>query len=217
MPSRTERRRIAFGTRSAHKLREVREILGVRSEFDLLGLDDLDVAATPDEDAIEAFDSFHRNAVAKARFYARRTGLTTLADDSGLVVDALGGAPGVHSKRFSGRADLSGADLDRANNALLLERLADVPPDRRSARFVCCAALALPDGPVLFSVIGTCIGRIADAPRGGAGFGYDPLFLLPDLGVTFAELSPDEKNRRSHRARAFRAVAAHLDGIPHPG
>lgn len=213
MPSRTERLRIAVGTRSAHKLAEIRGILGVQADIEIVGLDELGIPATPEEDAVEAFDSFVENARAKAAFYAARTGLPTLADDSGLAVDALGGAPGVRSKRFSGRADLSGAALDRANIELLLSRLADVPAERRGAHFVCVAALALPDGRSL-ATIGTVAGRIAPEPRGTGGFGYDPLFLLPDLGVTFAELPPEEKNRRSHRARAFRALAAHLGGLP---
>lgn len=216
MPSRTDRLRIAVGTRSAHKLAEIRSILGARGDIEIVGLDELGIAATPEEDAVEVFDSFVENARAKAAFYAARTGLPTLADDSGLAVDALGGAPGVRSKRFSGRTDLSGAALDRANIELLLGRLADVPDERRGAHFVCVAALALPDGGSL-AAIGTVAGRIAPAPRGTGGFGYDPLFLLPDLGVTFAELSPDEKNRRSHRARAFRALAAHLGGLPRGG
>ncbi|HEX6941149.1 MAG TPA: non-canonical purine NTP pyrophosphatase [Longimicrobiales bacterium] len=212
MSSPNNRIRIAVGTRNAHKLGEIREILRARPEFEILGLDDLRIPYTPEEDAIEEFVSFHQNAAAKAIHYARLTGLPTLADDSGLAVDILGGAPGVHSKRFSGRADLTGRDLDRANNALLLDRLRDTPPERRSAHFICCAVLAFPHGPAL-SAIGTCTGRIAPEPRGSAGFGYDPLFLLPELGLTFAELPPEEKNRRSHRARAFRAIAAHAHGI----
>lgn len=212
MPSPTDRGRIAVGTRNSHKLDEIRGILDAGRGLEIVGLDDLAVPYTPEEDAVEVYDSFIGNAMAKAAFYAARTGLPTLADDSGLAVDALGGAPGVRSKRFSGRPDLSGAELDRANNQLLLERLRDTPPERRTAHFVCVAALALPDGRSL-AVIGTVAGRIAQEPRGQGGFGYDPLFLLPDLGVTFAELSPDEKNRLSHRARAFRALAAHLAGL----
>ena len=212
MPSRGDRLRIAVGTRSAHKLEEIRAIFGVREDIELLGLDDLGIPPSPAEEGVETFDTFIGNARAKAAFYASRTGLPTLADDSGLAVDALGGAPGVRSKRFSGRTDLSGAALDRANNELLLERLGDTPDERRGARFVCVAALAFPNGRTVCA-IGTVAGRIAREPRGRGGFGYDPLFLLPDLGVTFSELSPDEKNRRSHRARAFRALAAHVVGL----
>ena len=212
MRSPTDRGRIAVGTRNAHKLEEIRGILDAGRGIEIVGLHDLGIPPTPDEDAVEIFDSFIENATAKAAFYAARTGLPTLADDSGLAVDALGGAPGVRSKRFSGRNDLSGAELDRANNQLLLERLNDIPPARRGARFVCVAALAFPDGRAI-AVVGTVAGVIAVEPRGQKGFGYDPLFLLPDLGVTFAELSPDEKNRRSHRARAFRALSAHLAGL----
>lgn len=202
--------RLLLGTRSGHKVRELRSILSVaRPEVELLGLHDLGLPPTDDEDAIEIHDTFADNALAKARFYADRSGLTTIADDSGLAVDALGGRPGVHSKRFSGRSDLAGAALDRANNELLLDRLADVPDERRTAHYVCAAALAAPGSRPLV-VIGTCAGRIAFAPRGSGGFGYDPLFIVPDLGLTFGELPPAEKHRRSHRARAFRALAAHL-------
>lgn len=209
MPSPAEPARLLLGTRSADKVREIRQILAARPGFHLLGLDDIGLPRSPDEDAIESFDTFHESAIAKALFYAERSGLPTLADDSGLAVDALGGAPGVRSKRFSGRADLAGRALDDANNTLLLQRLAGVPADRRTARYVCVAALAFPQRPA-FAAIGTCTGLIAGSPRGHGGFGYDPLFLLPDLGATFAELPPGEKHRRSHRARAFQALAAHL-------
>jgi XTP/dITP diphosphohydrolase len=134
-----------------------------------------------------------------------------LADDSGLVVDALGGAPGV-SKRFSGRADLTGAALDRTNNDLLLQRLEGIPLEQRTARYVCAAVLSWPHEPRQpVSAIGTCEGLIATAPEGDGGFGYDPLFLVPDLGATFGTLPPDENNRRSHRGRAFRTLALLLE------
>lgn len=206
--------RLLLATRSADKAREIGAILGTAVSLELLTLDQLQVQPSPEEDQIEIHDTFWGNALAKARYYARTAGIPALADDSGLVVDALAGAPGVRTKRFSGRSDLSGAALDHANNALLLQRLEGVPAERRSAHFVCVAALARPDRPLL-STVGTCAGLIAHAPRGERGFGYDPLFLLPDLGVTFAELTPGAKNRRSHRARAFRAMAARLrDFLP---
>ncbi len=202
-------RRWLLATRSPDKLREIREILaptGLR----VVSLRELEVPPAPEEDAIEAFETFRENALAKARYFAARTGLPTLADDSGLEVDALDRAPGVYTKRFSGRADLAGKALDEANNRLLLERLAGVPAERRGARYVCAAAAAFLDGDVLVAV-GTTPGIIAETPsRGTGGFGYDPLFFVPELAATFADVSADEKHARSHRARAFRALASAL-------
>lgn len=201
--------RAVLATRSADKLREVREILAPLPGLELLGLDEVGIAASPLEDGIEAFHSFRENALAKTRFFAARTGLATLADDSGLVVPALGGAPGVFSKRFSGRDDLAGVQLDEANNRLLLERLRDIPPDRRDAFYVCAAAAAFPDGGLAVA-LGTTAGRIAAAPDGDGGFGYDPLFFVPALGITLGRVAPDVKHRLSHRGRAFRALATRL-------
>jgi XTP/dITP diphosphohydrolase len=201
--------RAVLATRSADKLREVREILAPLPGIELLGLDDVGIAPSPLEDRIEAFDTFRENALAKARFFAVRTGLTTLADDSGVVVPALGGAPGVFSKRFSGRDDLSGVQLDQANNRLLLERLRTVPAERRDAFYVCAAAAAFPDGRVAVA-LGTTAGSIAQAPDGEGGFGYDPLFFIPELGVTLGRVPPEVKHRLSHRGRAFRALATRL-------
>lgn len=193
-------------TRSAHKLREIREILSDVRSLRLLDLDEAGVEASPDEDAIEVFDTFTENALAKARYFSEKTGLAALADDSGLCVDALGGQPGVRSKRFSGRTDLSGGELDRANNDLLLERLHGVPEDQRAARYVCAVALAWPSGEELVAE-GEAAGSILESPRGSGGFGYDPLMLAAGTGLTFAELPPEEKNRISHRARALAAAA----------
>lgn len=201
--------RFLLATRSPDKLREIREILAPTG-VQLVSLLDLDVPASPEENAIEAYETFRENARAKARYFVRLTGLPTLADDSGLEVDALGGAPGVYTKRFSGRTDLAGKALDEANNQLLLERLAGVPAERRGARYVCAAAAAFLDGGVLVAV-GTTPGVIARIPSAGTGgFGYDPLFFVPALDATFADVSAAEKHRRSHRARAFRALAAML-------
>ncbi len=201
--------RFLLASRSPDKLREIREILAPTG-VQLVSLRELDVPATPEEDAIEAFETFRENARAKARYFAGLTALPTRADDSGLEVDALAGAPGVYTKRFSGRADLAGKALDLANNALLLERLAGVPVERRGARYVCAAAAAVPDGHLLVAV-GTTPGVIAQAPsHGTGGFGYDPLFFVPDLGATFADVSAAAKHARSHRARAFRALASAL-------
>jgi len=155
----------------------------------------------------EGGESFQENACRKAEAVARASGHLALADDSGLEVDALGGRPGVHSARFSGP---QATDADR--NRLLLERLRDIPPDRRTARFRCVVAVAEPRGRVRIAE-GICEGRIAPAPRGSHGFGYDPLFEIPSLGKTFAELSPEVKNRLSHRAQAMAGGRTILEGI----
>ena len=160
------------------------------------------VAESPVEADIESFDTFEENALAKARYFHARTGRPTLADDSGLEVAALGGRPGVHSKRWSGRDDLSGGELDAENNRLLLASLAGAPD--RDARYVCAAAFA--DGGRELVVRGSVEGRITDEPSGSHGFGYDPYFFSTELGRTFGVASIEEKATVSHRARAFRAL-----------
>ena len=148
----------------------------------------------------EDADSFAGNAAKKALHYSRFVPGLVLADDSGLEVDALGGAPGIYSARFAG-PDATDAE----NNARLLEQMKDVPTDRRTGRFVCVLAVAR-EGELLAQFRGVAEGLILDAPRGAAGFGYDPLFFDPALGKTFAELSPEEKLQRSHRGQALRAL-----------
>jgi XTP/dITP diphosphohydrolase len=205
---------LLLATRSPHKAEEIARILhplALRVET----LADAGVPEDPAEEGIEAFDTFFENAVAKARHFATLLDRPALADDSGLRVDALDGAPGVRTKRFSGRDDLSGQALDDANNARLIHSLNGLPPDRRGARYVCCAAVVWPDGRHL-TALGTVVGRIESAPRGGGGFGYDPLFHVPELGARFAEVPPEVKNRISHRARAFRALASALEAAPWP-
>lgn len=205
---------LLLATRSAHKAREIGEILGPL-DVRVVTLADLGVEPVPEEDAIEAYATFRANAVAKARYFAARLERPALADDSGLRVDALGGEPGVRTKRFSGRSDLEGKALDEANNELLLEKLAGVPEGERGARYVCCAAIAWPDGRSL-AATGTVAGRIAAEPRGEGGFGYDPIFEVPALGARFAEVPAARKNAISHRARAFRALATALAAPPWP-
>jgi XTP/dITP diphosphohydrolase len=156
--------------------------------------------------------TFAGNAAKKARAGALASGLWTLADDSGLEVEALDGAPGVRSARFAGRHG-----DDAANNALLLERLAGVPEERRGARFVCALALCRPDGELELEVEGEVRGRILEAARGSGGFGYDPLFLFTEEGFEesgrpFGELAPEAKARVSHRGRALRALTERLPG-----
>ena len=159
--------------------------------------------------------TFAENARAKALYYAEHTRQWCLADDSGLVVDAIGGQPGVLSARFAVdrcKISCSREQLDQANNAKLLELLSDIDDEERTARFVCCLALAEP-GAVIIETTGTIEGRIGHAPRGENGFGYDPLFIVPELNVTTAQLPPDEKNRISHRGRAVREFAEKLGGL----
>lgn len=205
---------LLLATRSTHKAREIADILAPL-ELDVVTLSDLGVETVPEEEDIEAYETFRANAVAKARYFAAKLGRSAIADDSGLRVDALGGAPGVRTKRFSGRPDLDGQPLDDANNALLLEKLAPFPQGERGARYVCCAAIAWPDGRAL-AATGTVAGTIARDPRGRGGFGYDPLFEVPELGARFAEVAPERKNAMSHRARAFRALATTITASPWP-
>jgi XTP/dITP diphosphohydrolase len=193
------RRRLLVATHSAHKLRELRELLDLPGT-DLVSLDDLDIADDPDETGA----TFRTNAAIKARAGLAASGTPTLADDSGLEVDALGRGPGVRTRRYAG----AGA-TDADNNAKLLSELSGLPPRARGARYVCVLALAEPGRPLVFRQ-GTVRGRIATAPRGDGGFGYDPIFEPtpePPGGRTFAEWSAEEKNRVSHRGRAARRMA----------
>jgi XTP/dITP diphosphohydrolase len=202
-------RRHLDATRSTHKLRELRELLDLR-QTTLVSLDDVGI----DEDPVEDGATFEANAAIKARSGARASGLPTLADDSGLEVDALGGGPGVRTRRYAGEHA-----TDAENNAKLLDALRGLPPWRRSARYVCVLAVALPEiagrrgGLPLIVARGTCRGRIAGAPRGTEGFGYDPIFeptSEPPGGRTLGLWSAAEKHASSHRARAARRLAPRL-------
>jgi len=202
--------KLLVATRSRHKLAEIRALLSGVPGLELLDLDGAGVSEDPAEEALEPFDGFEENARSKAAHFRRLTGLPTVADDSGIEVDVLGGAPGVRSRRFSPLPEGTGREeQDHANNELLLDRIVLVDPACRMARYVCVAALDEGEGRVT-TFRGTAEGRIVDAPRGSGGFGYDPLFLDLELGRTFAEISPAEKDARSHRGQAFRALAAHL-------
>lgn len=206
---------VVVATRSHHKLREIRQLVSAIPGIRLVDLDDAGIAWSPEEETIEAFDSFEENALAKARFFHERCGLAILADDSGLCVDALGGAPGVFSKRFSGRSDLAGQALDDANNLRLLESLAAMDGPR-TARYVCVIAAKAPDGSeTIFR--GTVEGSITEAPVGEGGFGYDPLFMVPSLGATFGQLPPEEKNCLSHRFDALRQAIPWLESLSAQG
>ena len=204
------RPRLLVATRSTHKLRELRELLEL-AHGELVSLEDLGIPGDPEETGT----TFRTNAAIKARFGARASGLPTLADDSGLEVDALDGGPGVRTRRYAGEQA-----TDEANNALLLATLGDLPADRRGARYVCVLALAVPDAsarphdavPLTFTQ-GTCRGRIARAPKGTGGFGYDPIFepaAEPPGGRTLGLWTPAEKHAISHRSRASRRMAPHL-------
>lgn len=192
--------RVLLASRSRGKLAEFRALIATAA-VEVVTPDDLGLAETADELRLEAFDTFVDNARAKAVHFAWRSGVPALADDSGLEVDALGGAPGVWSKRFAGVDGLD-HEVTAANNRELLERLHDVPVDRRGAGYRCVLVLAWPDGRELVAD-GITRGRIGVAPVGTGGFGYDPLFVSDDLGATFGTVAPEEKARVSHRGRAL--------------
>lgn len=205
--------RLLVATRSRHKLRELRGLLSLGDGVELLSPDDLGIPDEPEETG----ETFETNARIKARFYAMRSGLPTLADDSGLEVDALGGGPGVRTRRFAG-PDATDAD----NNVRLLRELAGLPADRRGARYVCLLALALPGeagprgGLEIIVRRGTCRGRIATQLSGEGGFGYDPLFepwSEPPGGQTLGQWSAEAKNAISHRSRAAARMAPVLRSL----
>ena len=211
-PDSARRDLLLIATRSPHKLRELRELLGpLRAR-----LVDLDEAGAVG-DAVEDGETFEANAAKKARFYSNQTGLPTLADDSGLEVDALAGGPGVRTRRYAGESA-----TDEQNNEKLLAALAGLAPGRRGARYRCVLALALPElagpreGLPLRLAHGTCKGRIATVPRDSGGFGYDPIFepaSEPAGGRTLGQWSAEAKNRISHRGKAARRMGAILAGL----
>lgn len=199
--------RLLIATKNRGKVREYQELLA--------GLP-LEITFPAEEgywlEVEESGETFEENACLKARAFARHSGLLTLADDSGLEVDALGGAPGVYSARYAGPG---ASDADRYRK--LLADLAEVPEDQRSARFRCVIAVAWPDGRVE-TAAGACEGQIGFEPRGDYGFGYDPVFIVAGQGgKTMAELAPDVKNRISHRARAVDAVRPILERLLQEG
>jgi XTP/dITP diphosphohydrolase len=198
-------RRIVLATRNPHKIEELRRIL---AETGFAGLDLISLAEIPDPPEVpETGLTFAENAVLKATAIATATGLPAIGDDSGLSVDALGGMPGVLSARWAGRHG-----DDAANLTLVLGQLADVPDDRRTAAFVCAAALALPDGTVTVET-GLVRGRLIREPRGSNGFGYDPIFVPDGETRTTAEMPSADKDAISHRGRAFRALAPRLRNV----
>jgi XTP/dITP diphosphohydrolase len=199
--------RLLVATGNAGKLQEVREILAplLVGGHQLVSMADLAIEA-PDE----PFHTFQENAAHKATYGAQKSGLWTIADDSGLCVDALGGGPGVKSARY--------ADTDEARRAKLLHEVGPVPASRRGAHFYCAVALSSPDGKRLFRAEGKVEGRIATAARGSNGFGYDPLFIPNDVPVkTLAELAQEQKNKLSHRGRALERLSPVLLRLLHDG
>lgn len=188
-------RLLIVATHNRGKLKEYRELLSGLS-VDCRNLSDIGIQDEPREEHV----SFAENAQLKALYFARRAGQIALADDSGLEVDALGGDPGVRSARYSGQGR-----SDKERYELLLARLCEIAPESRTARFRCAIAVALPDR-LLFTAEGSCEGMISMRPRGNHGFGYDPVFYMPEHGCTMAELEASVKNRISHRARAAQAA-----------
>ncbi len=191
--------KLILASNNQKKLKEIKEILGDRFD-EIKSLREAGI----EHETVEDGETFLDNARKKAREIAELSGCCALADDSGICVDALGGAPGIYSARFAGEHG-----NDEANNALLLEKLRGV--EDRGAHFACVVVLAWPDGREL-SAEGRLYGQIAYEPAGEGGFGYDPIFYLPDRGCTDAQLPPGEKNKISHRGKALRALLEKLDG-----
>ena len=200
-------RPLLLATRSEGKLRELRPLFAAHS-LDVVDLRDIGLAESAIEETLETHATFEDNALAKARYFHSVSGLPTVADDSGLVVPALGGRPGVLSKRWSGRTDLAGQALDDENNRLLLRSLENAHD--RFASYVCAAAYVGSDREIVCR--GDVHGAILEVARGDGGFGYDPYFFSTELGRAFGEVSADEKARVSHRVRAFAALIQRLGG-----
>lgn len=194
-------RRLLLATRNPGKLRELRAMFAAAG-LEIIDLDEAGIAESDEESLLEAHPTFEENALAKARHFHRLSGLPTVADDSGIAVDALGGAPGVHSKRWSDDSRLAGLELDAANNAKLVRAMAKAE-DRR-AGYVCAAAYVDEERELVRR--GEVRGEITREARGSGGFGYDPYFFSHELARTFGEASMKEKQRVSHRGRAFSAL-----------
>ena len=193
--------KVLLATSNLHKLEEVRAILGSKG-IEVVGLSEREQRI---EEPVEDADTFAGNARIKALGYAKATGKRCMADDSGLVVDVLGGEPGIYSARYAGVGETR-EERDAANNALLLEKLSFINSKEPTARFVCALCVADPDGTIVAETEGTFGGVITSSPRGINGFGYDPLLFLPDVGMTSAELTPEAKNARSHRGVAVKKM-----------
>jgi len=202
--------RLLFASRSPGKQREVKRVLEPAGH-QVVFPDDVGVPESSAEDALELAESFEANARSKAEYFARRTGLPTLADDSGLEVLMLGGAPGVRSKRWAG-ATGNARQVDEANNVELLRRLLGAPETKRSARYRCVLVFLTTATAAPIVVSGETAGRILTAPAGTGGFGYDPLFWSAELGKSFGEATAEEKDAVSHRGRALAKLVEVLKG-----
>ncbi|MBR3894904.1 MAG: RdgB/HAM1 family non-canonical purine NTP pyrophosphatase [Clostridia bacterium] len=199
--------KLVLASRNRKKIGELKALLSKHfADIEILSLDDVGITGEIEENG----ETFEENALIKARV-AATSGYIGLGDDSGLTVDALGGAPGIYSARYAARRNYAGDHDDEGNNQALLTDLADVPPAERTAAFVCTIACVLPDGRE-FVVRGETGGVILSEYAGNGGFGYDPLFYYKPLGKTFAELSPEEKNAVSHRGLAVELFAKALKG-----
>ncbi len=203
--------KILFATRNKHKIREVRTIFSNVSALKILDLDEVGLEYRDCEDSLEPFDTFEENAISKATYFNQISGLPTLSDDSGLVVDCLGGAPGVNSKRFSPWSEEDLLSRDESNNRFLVESLRTFPDIEWTARYVCVVVLMTIKQNIRVTK-GEVEGRVLERSRGKGGFGYDPHFLVGETDLTFAEMSDQEKNRLSHRGKAFQNLLEVIKG-----
>lgn len=194
--------KILFATTNPNKVKEA-ALAFKKNKIKIITLDEINRGTM--KEPVEDGKTFNENALIKAKYYSQETGLPVLSDDSGLVVDALNGKPGIHSARFSGFKGTR-LEIDSANNSLLLSLLDGVPTSQRTARFVCSLVLIFPKEKILIQSEGCLEGIIADSLSGKEGFGYDPIFWIPNMSCTCAELATDEKNKLSHRANAIRAL-----------
>ncbi len=190
--------RIVLSSRNRKKIEEIAELMAPRG-IELIGV----TSFSDVPDVVEDADSFAGNAAKKASEVAKRLGEWAIADDSGLCVDALGGAPGIYSARYAEAPHPGSLEADEANNQKLLRELAEIPTEKRTAHYVCAVALSDPSGQIRVATGGRCCGRILCEYHGSNGFGYDPMFLVPEFHKTFGELDPAVKRHISHRAKAF--------------
>ncbi len=192
--------RVVLASNNAHKLEELRAILS-QLDMQVVSQCEMGITIEPDENG----STFEENSYIKAKTILDACGLPTIADDSGLSVDALAGAPGIHSARYGGDRCTN----DRERLMFLLENMKEIPDGARTAKFVCVITLLLPSGEKIVAR-GECPGEILHAPEGTSGFGYDPVFYIPEKGCTFAQMRPEDKNEISHRARALAALAEQI-------
>jgi XTP/dITP diphosphohydrolase len=203
------KRQVLFGTRSRGKQAEIRRMLH-DFPYDIVFPDDIGLYEDPIEATLEVESTFEGNATRKAEYFQKRSRMATVAEDSGIEVRSLGGAPGVRSRRFA----LATENQDEANNAELLRRLAGAPAERRTAQYRCAVVFLADRNAAPQTFTGTCTGRILEEPRGTGGFGYDPLFYSDDLHMSFGEAQQEDKDAVSHRGRALRAFMSWLQDHP---